>query len=158
MRGKRGIVLGNSSKVCSKLYNIYIQYVSNLIIIKDLFKKKQFYYLKNVIKVYDMSEICGNSSVVEHHVANVRVASSNLVSRSKFQCESRRWRLGSRAGTPARSNPFPAPDFQPRPKPGFFVRTGLTARWQSGYAADCNSVYAGSIPTRASIPRPASVV
>src|SRR5690554_683955 len=25
------------------------------------------------------------------------------------------------------------------------------ARWQSGYAADCNSVYAGSIPTRASI-------
>ena len=25
-----------------------------------------------------------------------------------------------------------------------------TARWQSGYAADCNSVYAGSIPTRAS--------
>ena len=29
-----------------------------------------------------MQEICGNSSVVEHHVANVRVASSNLVSRS----------------------------------------------------------------------------
>ena len=27
--------------------------------------------------------ICGNSSVVEHHVANVGVASSNLVSRSK---------------------------------------------------------------------------
>ena len=26
--------------------------------------------------------MCGNSSVVEHHVANVRVASSNLVSRS----------------------------------------------------------------------------
>ena len=25
------------------------------------------------------------------------------------------------------------------------------ARWQSGYAADCNSVYAGSIPTSASI-------
>ena len=25
------------------------------------------------------------------------------------------------------------------------------ARWQSGYAADCNSVYAGSIPTLASI-------
>mgnify|MGYP007000312106 len=29
------------------------------------------------------------------------------------------------------------------------------ARWQSGHAADCNSVNAGSIPTRASI---ASVV
>ncbi len=27
----------------------------------------------------------------------------------------------------------------------------LKARWQSGHAADCNSVYAGSIPTRASI-------
>ena len=27
----------------------------------------------------------------------------------------------------------------------------VTARWQSGYAADCNSVYAGSIPTLASI-------
>ena len=26
----------------------------------------------------------------------------------------------------------------------------FTARWQSGYAADCKSVYAGSIPTRAS--------
>ena len=25
------------------------------------------------------------------------------------------------------------------------------ARWQSGHAADCNSVYAGSIPTLASI-------
>jgi hypothetical protein len=28
--------------------------------------------------------------------------------------------------------------------------TLVQARWQSGYAADCNSVYAGSIPTRAS--------
>jgi hypothetical protein len=27
----------------------------------------------------------------------------------------------------------------------------MMARWQSGHAADCNSVYAGSIPTRASI-------
>ena len=33
-----------------------------------------------------MLEICGNSSVVEHHVANVRVASSNLVSRSTKNC------------------------------------------------------------------------
>ena len=29
--------------------------------------------------------------------------------------------------------------------------TPLKARWQSGYAADCNSVNAGSIPTSASI-------
>ncbi len=27
---------------------------------------------------------------------------------------------------------------------------GKRAGWQSGYAADCNSVYAGSIPTPAS--------
>ena len=31
------------------------------------------------------------------------------------------------------------------------LREEIKARWQSGYAADCNSVYAGSIPTRASI-------
>ena len=50
---------------------------------------------------------------VEHHLAKVDVASSNLVSRSNFP-------------------PF-------------------LARWQSGYATDCNSVYVGSIPARASI-------
>ena len=31
------------------------------------------------------------------------------------------------------------------------IRVTAEARWQSGYAADCNSVYAGSIPTLASI-------
>ena len=31
------------------------------------------------------------------------------------------------------------------------LRLTAEARWQSGYAADCNSVYAGSIPTLASI-------
>ena len=31
------------------------------------------------------NEACGNSSVVEHHVANVRVAGSNPVSRSIFK-------------------------------------------------------------------------
>ena len=31
------------------------------------------------------------------------------------------------------------------------LSTTAEARWQSGYAADCNSVYAGSIPTLASI-------
>ena len=29
-------------------------------------------------------------------------------------------------------------------------RSVTLARWQSGHAADCNSAYAGSIPTRAS--------
>ena len=36
--------------------------------------------------------------------------------------------------------------------PGYAGKLRETmARWQSGYAADCNSVYAGSIPTLASI-------
>ena len=37
-------------------------------------------------KSYEVQAIlCGNSSVVEHNLAKVGVASSNLVSRSKFQ-------------------------------------------------------------------------
>ncbi len=55
-------------------------------------------------------QLRGNSSVVEHNLAKVGVASSNLVSRSTYE-----------------------------------------AGWQSGYAADCKSVDAGSIPTPASI-------
>jgi hypothetical protein len=64
--------------------------------------------------------------LVEHNLAKVGVASSNLVSRSNF------------------SKSLYAPREQ-KPNQAF------PARWQSGYAADCNSVYAGSIPTRASI-------
>ena len=44
--------------------------------------------------------------------------------------------------------------YNPRPRrgppPALVFRRCLLARWQSGYAADCKSVYAGSIPTRAS--------
>ena len=58
-------------------------------------------------------------------------------------------RLGSRVRVS-----FPAPDCQPRDDRGFLFK----ARWQSGYAADCNSVYAGSIPTRASIFTSLSIV
>ena len=56
----------------------------------------------------------GIAQLVEHDLAKVGVASSNLVSRSR-------------------------------------LLQILMAGWQSGYAADCNSVYAGSIPTPASI-------
>ena len=44
--------------------------------------------------------------------------------------------------------------YNPRPRreplPALVFRRCPPARWQSGYAADCKSVYAGSIPTRAS--------
>ena len=33
---------------------------------------------------------------------------------------------------------------------GALPTCGMRAGWQSGHAADCNSVYAGSIPTPAS--------
>jgi hypothetical protein len=61
---------------------------------------------------------CGNSSVVEHNLAKVGVASSSLVSRS-----SSRRQKSSR----------------------FFFAAG----WQSGYAAACKAVDAGSIPASA---------
>ena len=59
--------------------------------------------------------------MVERHVANVKVASSRLVSRSRMQREVRVASL--------------------------FCRK---AGWQSGHAAACKAVYAGSIPTPAS--------
>ena len=65
----------------------------------------------------------GVAQLVERNLAKVEVAGSNPVSRSRF--------LVLPALTGGRIRVFPA-------------------RWQSGYAADCNSVYAGSIPTRAS--------
>ncbi|GEM_PF-1996888 len=75
----------------------------------------------------------GIAQLVEHNLAKVGVASSSLVSRSKFSsldffeaflCRDRMGRLG-----PAL----------------------IWARWQSGHAAACKAVDAGSIPTLASI-------
>ena len=77
-------------------------------------------------------EKAGIAQLVEHNLAKVGVASSNLVSRSKFQKTS--------------------------VTPRFFLVKAVKARWQSGYAADCNSVYAGSIPTRASNYHPFGVM
>jgi hypothetical protein len=73
----------------------------------------------------------GIAQLVEHNLAKVGVASSNLVSRSTIQ---------NNFGTPARS--------------GVFAFSETLAGWQSGYAAACKAVDAGSIPTPASIPSP----
>ena len=62
----------------------------------------------------------GIAQLVEHDLAKVGVASSSLVSRSRF----------------AGQVNLTAHQFK--------------ARWQSGYAADCKSVYLGSTPGRAS--------
>ena len=67
--------------------------------------------------------------MVEHLVANEDVASSSLVSRSNLK---------------------------PQDHLGVFffgqmIFSWLMAGWQSGYAAACKAVYAGSIPTPASI-------
>ncbi len=74
----------------------------------------------------------GIAQLVEHNLAKVGVASSSLVSRSN---DSRQTPTGS----------------------GFVIFPYLTnndhmfsAGWQSGYAAACKAVYAGSIPTPAS--------
>ena len=63
----------------------------------------------------------GIAQLVEHDLAKVGVASSSLVSRSNS------------------SPPFFC-----------YIARDTKAGWQSGHAADCNSAYAGSIPTPAS--------
>ncbi len=81
--------------------------------------------------------LAGIAQLVERNLAKVEVASSNLVSRSRLQ-------------KPGLS------------EAGFFCAWSVltfracmcTARWQSGYAAACKAVYAGSIPTLASTPSP----
>ena len=72
--------------------------------------------------MHDIKSDAGIAQLVEHNLAKVRVASSSLVSRSNFRP----------AAFAARQPP-------------------LEAGWQSGHAADCKSVNAGSIPTSASI-------
>jgi hypothetical protein len=83
--------------------------------------------------------------LVEHDLAKVGVASSSLVSRSIFIGEGRR----CGATTPQNLGP---------PRFLFFAEGVATlsqaidaeAGWQSGHAAACKAVYAGSIPTLAS--------
>ena len=72
----------------------------------------------------------GIAQLVEHNLAKVGVASSNLVSRSRFE---------NRGSCPA--SPIFLIILHQIPKAG----------WQSGYAAACKAVYGGSIPPSASI-------
>ena len=70
--------------------------------------------------------------MVERNLAKVEVASSSLVSRSRFSSAA------------------------PGPSPGALrfwgsqVMLGAAASWRSGYATVCKTVYAGSIPADAS--------
>ena len=88
----------------------------------------------------------GIAQLVEHHVANVNVASSSLVSRSKYIPLSR--------GNPwIKSEAGPCGCLLiPSSASGYSFSKGITlAGWQSGYAAACKAADAGSIPTPASI-------
>jgi hypothetical protein len=83
--------------------------------------------------------------VVEHNLAKVGVASSSLVSRSSF------W---GKQSLQVNANRNPA--LPPKPRfPFSFARqvnrpVRKSAGWQSGHAAACKAVDAGSIPTPAS--------
>ncbi len=70
----------------------------------------------------------GIAQLVERNLAKVEVGSSRLLSRSRIPGEN---------GSSAQAR-FPLRIFSP------------PAGWQSGYAAACKAVYAGSIPTPAS--------
>ena len=78
------------------------------------------------LKRHDFSvDFAGIAQLVEHNLAKVGVASSSLVSRSKLK---------------------------PQRLSGVFyeAKQVIQAGWQSGYAAACKAVDAGSIPTLAS--------
>jgi hypothetical protein len=77
----------------------------------------------------------GIAQLVEHDLAKVGVASSSLVSRSMIS-----------------SKPRPTEVLFFSERRSFApLRQHKMAWWQSGHAAACKAVYAGSIPTQASI-------
>jgi hypothetical protein len=78
--------------------------------------------------------------LVERNLAKVEVASSSLVSRSNVTG-------GKRALAFSLFSFSAAKQFAKRT---FTIRARTPAGWQSGYAAACKAVYAGSIPTPAS--------
>ena len=79
----------------------------------------------SLLKHGERNTNAGIAQLVERNLAKVEVASSRLVSRSKFK-KGKRWR-------------FP-----------FLQLVYTAAQWQSGHAADCKSVHPGSIPSCAS--------
>ena len=81
----------------------------------------------------------GIAQLVEHNLAKVGVASSNLVSRSNFKLK------------PCQTGFFhfySSPDTLYKGQAD--KRKPTQAEWQNGYAADCKSVYLGSTPGSAS--------
>jgi hypothetical protein len=82
----------------------------------------------------------GIAQLVERNLAKVEVASSRLVSRSSFLVGGRLLSLCGRG--------YGFPSYLPM---GGGSVTNHPAGWQSGHAAACKAVYAGSIPTPASI-------
>ena len=86
------------------------------------------YFLDTVSNTTIMltSLFAGIAQLVERNLAKVEVASSSLVSRSTL--------LGKRLAPPL-----------------FLSSVCNMAGWQSGHAAACKAVYAGSIPTPASM-------
>ena len=87
--------------------------------------------------------------MVEHDLAKVGVASSSLVSRSRFNSET----SGNRGFVFLRMR-LRQDGARPRHQEGSRESAIRMARWQSGHAAACKAVYAGSIPTLASIRHP----
>jgi hypothetical protein len=109
----------------------------------------------------------GIAQLVERNLAKVEVASSSLVSRSKCICAARsagaQYAKGAQApfsfpeptGPDRRRNrpeATPVPTGKSHHGPAAVDTPDRTlAGWQSGYAAACKAVDAGSIPTPASI-------
>ena len=73
----------------------------------------------------------GIAQLVEHDLAKVGVASSNLVSRSNFMVKKE-------------------PVDQALFFPAYIRQIVILAGWQSGYAPACKAVYTGSTPVPAS--------
>ncbi len=88
----------------------------------------------------------GVAQLVERNLAKVEVESSRLFSRSRTTRGSRDFQRGATRNMGSRST---CGSLLP-----FFLcllRSITPAGWQSGHAAACKAVYAGSIPTPASI-------
>ena len=91
----------------------------------------------------------GIAQLVERNLAKVEVASSSLVSRSRICVQTPAGQAG--VFCCVRRIDKVGPEMQ---RPFVVNSSGFLhirwARWQSGHAAACKAVYAGSIPTLAS--------
>src|SRR5512134_3708437 len=83
----------------------------------------------------------GIAQLVERNLAKVEVASSRLVSRSRISGKAKLRRRVTFRLAAAKT---------PKDSLSLFCLKVSSAGWQSGHAAACKAVYAGSIPTPAS--------